>query len=204
MKVLLVEDHPAMRLGIRAALGLEEDIQVTGETDEAGTALELARSLTPDLVLLDLRLKGKKDGAWLCRKLKALPAPPHVLVYTAYNSREEEHAALLCGADSYVHKGEEPDRLRQTVRETCAGKRVWLLGGEVEEAGTNIQAAADAASLTPKEREVYSLVQRSYSNGRIAEELGGSLSTVKTHVSRVFKKLDASSRDDLLRRGPFY
>ncbi len=203
MKVLLVEDHPTMRLGLKAALELEEDIEVVGEADEAKGALNLAKELDPDLILLDLRLKGEQCGAWLCREIKELPTPPYILVYTAYNSKEEAHAALLCGADSYVHKGEEPNKLRQTVKDTCAGKRAWLLGGEVEDPTANFQATADTASLTLKERQVYGLVLRSYSNARIAEELGVSLSTVKTHLSHVFKKLDASSREDLMQRGPF-
>jgi len=195
-RVLLVEDHPAMRLGVRTALCLDGDIRVVGEAGDASEAMRLVAGLALEVVVLDLRLRGEVGGLELCRRIKSLPEPPRVLVYTAYNSPAEVDAALSCGADSFVYKGEEPSKLREAVRETCAGKRVWLLGEEPGEAGP----IALAAPLTPREREVYERLLLGRSNRRIAEELGISLPTVKTHVSSILKKLGASSREDLSSR----
>jgi DNA-binding NarL/FixJ family response regulator len=122
-----------------------------------------------------------------------------VLVYTAYNSREEVQPFFDCGADSYVHKGESPARLREALRETCAGRQVWFLGEGTEKA---YPSREPAARLTAREREVYELVMRGYSNARIAEDLNVSVSTVKTHVGHIFDKLGASCREDLLGSDP--
>jgi DNA-binding NarL/FixJ family response regulator len=198
MKVLLVEDHPAMRFAVRTLLQRQEDVDVVGEAGNAAEGLRLTRRLKPDLVILDLSLPGEPGGVEACREMKALPDPPRVLVYTAYNSREEIYSCFLCGADSYVHKSEEPTKLVQTIRETHAGKKVWLMGGEVEEtASHHLRAAADKASLTSREKEVMSLMVRGYANARIAGELSIALPTVKTHVGNILKKLDLKSRGEL-------
>ncbi|MBA2442273.1 MAG: response regulator transcription factor [Rubrobacter sp.] len=197
MKVLLVEDHPTMRLGLRAAVELREGTEVAGEAAAAEEALELARTLTPDLVVLDLRLRGEPDGIELCREIKSLPDPPQVVIYTAYNSPQAISSCLLSGADSYVHKGEEPRKLLNAIEDTNAGERVWLLGGEEEEASTDLRSAAAASSLTDREQEVLYLVLKRRTNARIAGELHITVPTVKTHVSNILRKLDARNREDL-------
>lgn len=186
-----------MRLGLRAAVELREGTEVAGEAAAAEEALELARTLTPDLVVLDLRLRGEPDGIELCREIKSLPDPPQVVIYTAYNSPQAISSCLLSGADSYVHKGEEPRKLLNAIEDTNAGERVWLLGGEEEEASTDLRSAAAASSLTDREQEVLYLVLKRRTNARIAGELHITVPTVKTHVSNILRKLDARNREDL-------
>lgn len=190
-----------MRLGVKAALELGGRIEVSGEAEEAEQALLLAERLGVDLVIVDLRLGGKKDGLDLCRDIKSLADPPHVLIYTAHNSREDVHVALSYGADSFVHKGEAPAALRQAIVDTCAGKRLWLLGSKTEEA-KSLSEIAENVGLTPREREVHGLVAKGYSNAQIASELGVSVSTVKTHVGHILDKLNADDRGDLQRGDP--
>lgn len=101
MKILLVEDHPAMRFAIGALLGTSEDMELVGEADSAEEALGLAMEKIPDLAIVDLQLKGDQSGIELCRDLKSLPSPPKVLIYTAHNTREHAQSALLSGADGF-------------------------------------------------------------------------------------------------------
>lgn len=197
MRVLLVEDHPTMLLGLRTAVELGPVTEVAGEASTAEEALDLARTLVPDLVVLDLRLRGASSGIELCREIKSLPEPPQVVVYTAYNSPKEVSSCLVSGADSYVHKGEEAPRLLEAIEDTYAGDRVWLLGGEEEAASTDLRSTADASSLTDREQQVLSLVLKRRTNARIAQELHITVPTVKTHVGNVLRKLDARSREDL-------
>jgi len=197
VRVLIVEDHPAMRLGIRTLVGLCEGAEVVGEAVRADEAMDRAQETGPDLVVLDLRLCGGDDGVELSRELKALPHPPHVLVYTAHNSTEYLYRCRLSGADSYVHKSEDTARLLQALERARRGEKVWMLGVEVEEAEIRVRRHSDRANLTPKEREVFSLLLRRRTNPEIACELGLSTLTVKSHVSRILRKLDLTSRREI-------
>lgn len=194
--VLVVDDQPMTRLGVHAALEREEGITVVGETGDSQIAPCLAGELAPDLVLMELRMHGEMAGATLCGELKAAPDPPRVLIHTARNSHRDVYSCYLAGADGFVHKGEEPRRLVDAVRQVASGKRVWLLGGEPEQ---NAPGTGDAASdpLTEKEGEVLALVLRGHSNAGIAEHLCLSRSTVKTHMSHIFSKLGVSGREGL-------
>ena len=199
VRVLVVEDHPIMRLGLITALGLEKNVEVVGEATDATEAIRLTEQVEPDLAVVDLRLGGE-SGVELCRRMKTLPVSLRVLVYTAFNSQDEVQSCLLAGADSYVYKGEGPDKLREAVVETSAGKRVWLLGGDVEETVLNSEYTREIASLTSREREILQLLLKNESNARIAKEISVSGSTLKTHVGHIFKKLGVSSREELLRK----
>lgn len=197
VKILLVEDHPAMRFGVGALLGTSEDLDLVDEADNAEEALNLAQSERPDLAIVDLQLKGDQSGVELCRELKSLPDPPKVLVYTAHNSRENAQAALLSGADGFLHKGLDYGELPETVRRTYAGERPWLLGVEEEEAERHLQAASEENPLTSRERDILNLVHAGRTNPEIASELSVSLSTVKTHVGHILRKTGRSNRREL-------
>lgn len=197
MRVLLVEDHPAMRFAVRTLLELVEKMEVVGETGEANEALRLAEKDAPDVVVLDLGLEDGGSGVELCREIKALPDPPHVLVHTAHNSPDAVSSALLSGADGYVHKGIDHEELPRAVRRVLSGERVWLLGPESAEAERRLRKAPPASSLTPREGEVFALILRRLTNAEIARELSLSLPTVKTHVGNVLKKHGFRSRREL-------
>ncbi|MBX6762976.1 MAG: response regulator transcription factor [Rubrobacteraceae bacterium] len=197
MRVLLVEDHPTMRLGIRAALGLADDVEVIAEAIGAGDALHLNQKLKPDVVLLDLHLGGEPRGAEICRRIKELPDPPRVLVYSAYNSEEDILLCRLSGADGYLHKSEGPEKLLEALREVHRGGRMWLEGRE--EGHPGLQDVPGITHLTPKEKEVLHLLLERCSNAQIAEQLYISERTAKFHVKNILKKLGFSSRRELFR-----
>lgn len=198
MRLILVEDHPVVRLGIRTVLNAQEDMEVVGEAGSAHEALSLAETLVPDLVILALRLEGQFQGIELCRELKALTEAPYILVYTSYNSPDDVYSCFLSGADSYVHKGEDSARLLDSTRQTYAGKRVWLLGVEVHDEALRLQGVIDDSTLTPREKEVLGFVLQGFTNPQIGNQLSIELPTVKTHVSSILRKLNLSSRRDLL------
>lgn len=200
MRVLLVDDHPAIRLGMKSLLDLTDDIQVVGEAKDADGAMRLVTELEPDLVVLDLRLKGETGGIEVCRDIKALPGPPRVLIHTAHNRAEDLAMVTLVGADGYLHKGVEDAELPEVVRRTHAGERVWLLTINPDEAEYHLLDTLKYESLTSKEKEVLTLVLRRHSNAEIAKELYVSLPTVKTHVRNILRKYEVSSRRDLFRR----
>jgi DNA-binding NarL/FixJ family response regulator len=197
LRVLLVDDHPTVRFGIRHLLASASEVEVVCEAESAAEAVRLAESLRPDLVLLDLRLGGD-SGIEACREIKALPDAPRVLVFTAHTSAENVAGATLAGAEGYLHKGVEAEKLLDAIERTHAGGRVWLLPTENEvEAATRLKESSDEALLTPKEKEVFALVLKRRTNPEIAEELYISLYTVKNHVSSILRKLGLKSRREI-------
>ena len=193
--ILVVDAHPTSRLGIRAAFDGEEDLAVVGEAGNSEAAMCLAGELRPDLVVQDLGLDGDAAGANLCKELKDLPVAPQILVHTECNSHQDIYSCFLAGADSFVHKGEESCRLVETAREVAQGKRVWLLGKESKDAA--VGRSVTEGLLTQKEAEVLAFVLEGCSNPWIADELCLSCSTVKSHLSNVYRKLGVSGRKDL-------
>lgn len=195
--VLIVDDQPIVRRGVCAVFGCEEDLIVVGEAGDVRTVARLAAALRPDLVLLDPWVNGETAGACLCRELKGFRGPPRVLIHTAHNSHQDVYSYYLAGADGFVHKGEEPDRLVDAARQVLAGKRVWLLGGNPESCSETESAPLNATRLTCKEQEILALMLQGHPNRRIAETLCVSLDTIKTHVRSVYKKLGVSGREEL-------
>ncbi len=197
MRVLLVEDHPTTRLGIRTVLELKDGIELVGEAENAGEALQLVRELDPELVILEMRLKGENVGTELCREIKSLPEAPHVLIYTAYNSPEDIAYCQLSGADSYVHKSEAFEKLLEAIDSARTGERAWLVGVEPEGSELWIRAAVEQDALSSREKEIFALLRKRRTNPEIARELHLSPETVKTHVTNILRKLDVDSRRDI-------
>jgi two-component system response regulator DevR len=197
VKILVVDDHPLIRLGLRSVIDAEPDLHVVAEANSARTALAAAAESRPDLVVLPLRLEGELKGVELCRELVAMPAAPRVMIYTSYNSAEDASASFLSGANSFVHKGEEAGRLVETIRDTMAGRRIWLLGTEPRESMDRLERVVQGSNLTPREQEVLALMLKRLSNAQIATTLFVELPTVKTHVSNILAKLGVRSRREL-------
>lgn len=195
--ILLVEDHPVVRLGLKTVIDAQPDMRVVAEVAAAESALVATRSFSPDLVILPLRLEGEPRGVELCRELKALPQRVRVLIYTSYNSSQDASASFLSGADSFVHKGEDSVRLLDTIRSTSAGRRTWLLGVETQDQSARLAAAVERSGLTQREREVLGFMLQHLTNAQIAHELFIELPTVKTHVSNILSKLGLRSRQEL-------
>ncbi|MCK6212246.1 response regulator transcription factor [Georgenia sp. EYE_87] len=196
-QIVLVDDHPVVRLGLRALLAEEPDLAIVGEAariEDAVRAVDLRR---PDLVVLDVRLEGRPAGPDLCRTLKGLPVRPAVLVLTARAAAEEVTAMYLAGADSFVDQTMAPDELVATVRATLDGRRVWVPHPRPPVGRGGAGADRLREHLTPREREVLGLLLQRRTNAEIARALHLGLPTVKTHVSAVLRKLGLTRRLDL-------
>jgi DNA-binding NarL/FixJ family response regulator len=189
IKVLVVDDQPTVRFGIRRAIDDEEDMLVVGEAGNTEDALRLIGETRPDVVLTDLTLGG---GMGFLRELKSLPHVPGVVVHTADNSEEAVFVSRLSGA--------EVARLLEAVRDTHSGKRVWFLGEEPRNPESPARGNADEPTLTPREKEVFRLLVKRYTNAEIADTLSIGLQTTKNHVSSVLRKLGAERRSDILHR----
>ena len=196
IRILLVDDHPVTRLGIRSLLETTADLIPVGEAGDAEEAVRLAARLQPDLVVLDLRLVEKGDGMEVCRRMKALQNPPRVLLHSAYSRSEDLAAAAVAGADGYFHKGEEYLEFPGVVRRVCGGERVWFVDTEVGPK-PDPEMASRGPALTPKEREVFALMLKRYSNAEVGRVLYMSLPTVKTHVKHILGKMGLKSRKEL-------
>ncbi len=198
--VLLVDDQALVRAGFAMILSAAEDLEVVGEAGDGVDALEAARRLAPDVVLMDIRMP-RMDGIEATRQLTALAEPPKVLILTTYSLDEYVYAAIRAGASGFLLKDAPPEDLRAAVRVVAAGDA--LLAPAVtrklleEFAGRpDPQASGPEALsvLTAREREVLTLVAAGLSNGEIAERLVVGEATVKTHVGRILMKLHLRDR----------
>jgi DNA-binding NarL/FixJ family response regulator len=200
IRVLIADDQALLRGGLRLLLDAEADISVVGEAADGREALDLARELRPDLVLMDIRMPGV-DGLEATRRLLA-GAPPHprVVILTTFDLDEYVHQAIRAGASGFLLKSAPPDQIAAGVRAAIAGDA--LLAPEItrrmlEEFARRPEpgsAPPALAELTGREREVLLLIARGKSNGDIASELYLSEATVKTHVNRILGKLGLRDR----------
>jgi DNA-binding NarL/FixJ family response regulator len=190
IRVLVVDDHPVVRQGLRTFLDLQPDITVVGEAADGDACAELAAELRPDVVLLDLRMPGA-DGLTALRGLRERGVTARVLVITSFTEPAAVLPAVRAGAAGYVYKDVDPPALVAAVRAVHAGH--VLLHPDVAEllAGDRPRASA---RLTAREHEVLVQIARGRSNREIARALSLSEKTVKTHVSAVLTKLGVQDR----------
>jgi DNA-binding NarL/FixJ family response regulator len=191
IRVLVVDDHPVVRQGLRTFLDLQDDITVVGEASDGTGCVEAALRLYPDVVLLDLRMPGS-DGVAALRGLREEGSPARVLVITSFTEPSAVLPAVRAGAAGYVYKDVDPPALAAAIRAVHAGH--VLLHPDV----ARLLAAGDAqpagVRLTAREREVLAEVARGRSNREIARALTLSEKTVKTHVSAILTKLGVQDR----------
>jgi DNA-binding NarL/FixJ family response regulator len=189
--VLLVDDHPVVRQGIRALLDVQDGIAVVGEAGDGPSALTLADSLTPDVILLDLKLPGM-DGIAVLSELSDCPA--RVLVLTSATDPVSASMAMRAGAAGVVYKDIDPDALVRAIRSVHDGN--VLLSQQA--AGPLMRSSgapgAGIDQLTSREREVLAELVKGKSNREIARALTVSEKTVKAHVSAVLAKLGVQDR----------
>ena len=192
ISVLIVDDHPVVRRGLRVLLEVAGGIEVAGEAGDADTALALAAEHTPDLILLDLKLPGV-DGIAVLGALKARDSAARVLVLTSATEPALASLALRSGAAGVIYKDVDPDALVRAIRSVHDGH--LLLAAEA--AGALVGPASPAAgldALTSREREVLAELTHGRSNREIARALRIAEKTVKTHVSSVLAKLGVQDR----------
>jgi DNA-binding NarL/FixJ family response regulator len=188
--VAIVDDHPAVRRGLRTFLELADGLVVTGEAADGPAALELIASSSPDVVLLDMVLPGM-DGVAVLHEMRRRGLTARVLVVTSFTDRSRLLPAVRAGARGYLSKDVDPQALVAAVRSVAAGH--LLLEPAAADALVGAAPAADAV-LTAREREVLALIADGQSNREIARTLVVAEKTVKTHVSSILLKLGLSDR----------
>ena len=186
ISVLIVDDHPVVRQGLRALLEVQDDMTVAGEAGDGPTAISLAESLRPDIVLLDLKLPGM-DGVAVLRPLRA--AGLRVLVLTSATEPSVAAAAVRAGAAGVVYKDIDPAALVRAIRAVHDGNVLLA-----PEAIGSLVRGSRADTLTAREREVLDGIADGRSNREIARLLRVSEKTVKAHVSAVLAKLGVQDR----------
>jgi DNA-binding NarL/FixJ family response regulator len=199
----LVEDHPVFRLGLKELVNQEDDLQVCGEADDVEGALEQIASTQPDLVLVDLSLKGE-SGIDLIKKLRALHEELPLLVVSMYDEALYAERALNAGARGYIMKQETSASIVEAARKVLEGKIFLsehimsdMLGKIV--GGTAARPVTSMESLTDREREVFELIGNGFATREIADKLNLSTKTIGTYRERIKEKLDLKTAAELNR-----
>ncbi|HEX6684760.1 MAG TPA: response regulator transcription factor [Candidatus Limnocylindrales bacterium] len=193
IRVLIVDDHAVIRDGIAAMLEPHEDLLVVGEAADGQSAVRLAQELRPDVVLMDLRMSGI-DGATATALMSALPAPPHVLVLTTYDSDADIMRATAAGAIGYLLKDTPRTELLEAIRAAADGRAVLAPSVAKKLLRQQHQRRRRPEPLSTRERQVLILVAGGATNRDIADSLGVTEATVKTYLTRIFAKLDVDDR----------
>jgi two-component system nitrate/nitrite response regulator NarL len=178
--VLVIDDHPLFRKGVADLIAMDPGLRLVGEAPDGESGVKLAQALSPDLVLLDLNMKGM-DGLQTLKVLKSGELDARVIMLTVSDSEDDVVGALRAGADGYLLKDMEPEEILAQLEEARQGRVV------ISDRLTELLARA-------RESEILKLLARGYSNKVIARELDIAEGTIKVHVKHILKKLKLRSR----------
>ena len=198
IRVLVADDQPLVRSGFRMVLEERPDLELVGEAEDGGQAIQLAAELDPDVILMDVRMPNL-DGVEATRRLVESGTRAHILVLTTFDLDEYVYAAVQAGASGFLLKDVQPAELVDAIRVVAAGNSLFgpaatrrLIEQFASVRGTPATATVEA--LTEREREVLRLLAQGRSNAELANQLYLSEATVKTHVSAVLRKLGVRDR----------
>jgi two-component system response regulator DevR len=203
-RLMIVDDHEVVRMGLRAALEVEPDFTVVAEAGNGAEAIEKARAHRPDIVLMDVRMDGM-DGIEACREVRSELPETRVLMLTSFAEEETVVAALLAGAAGYVLKNVARARLLEALRSVARGESMLdsnVMKGVLDkliaahEPGGHKAVGDDTGDLTAREREVLVLIAEGATNKEIAAKLVVSENTARNHVSHILSKLGFSRRSE--------
>jgi RNA polymerase sigma factor (sigma-70 family) len=218
ISVLIVDDHPVFRGGLRGLLELEESVQVVGEAQDGQQAVDIARDLNPQVVLMDINLP-RMNGMQATREITAENSDIAVIILTAYHDDEQMLQAMRAGAYGYFPKEVAPSELLDAIRTVSLGKYVidddalvkpqvasWLINQfETMQQEDEQESEETFRALSSREMEILKLITRGLSNKEIAKDLGISRQTVKNHMTSILRKLAVNDRTQAavyaLRRG---
>jgi DNA-binding NarL/FixJ family response regulator len=200
IRVLLCDDQALVRSGFRMILDARDDIDVVGEAEDGRKAIELARQVDPDVVLMDVRMPDV-DGIEATRRLVAAGSGARILILTTFDLDEYVYEALRAGASGFLLKDVQPAQLVDGIRVVAAGEALLapsitrrLLDRFADTLPGDDAAPPALEALTERELEVLKLLARGLSNAELAEQLFLSETTVKSHISSVLRKLDLRDR----------
>lgn len=197
-RLMIVDDHEVVRMGLRAALEVEPDFIVVAEAANGKDAIEKARAHQPDIVLMDVRMDGM-DGITACREIRNELAATKVLMLTSFAEEETVVAAVLAGAAGYVLKNVARERLLEALRSVARGESLLdskVTKGVLEKLVGMRRPADDGDDLTAREREVLILIAEGATNKEIAAKLVVSENTARNHVSHILSKLGFNRRSE--------
>jgi two-component system nitrate/nitrite response regulator NarL len=195
--VMLVDDHPLLRKGLRQLLSFEPEFEIIAEAGSGAEALTIVSETEPDLIILDLNMQGM-DGLETLKRFRDEGITSRIVMLTVSDNNEDVVKAISQGADGYLLKDSDPDELLEQIKKAASGKMVLsdvvnaALAAAIRRPAE--KPAADINSLTNREYEILSLIAKGRSNKLIARELDISDGTVKVHVKHLLKKLNLRSR----------
>ena len=205
IKILIADDHPIVRDGLRKLLSLEDDIEVVGEASDGREVLDRVQEVTPDVVLLDLRMPNL-DGLSTLQAMQQINKAVKVIVLTASEDKNEFVQAMKLGCSGIVLKQTAPELIVKSIRKVYGGE-IWLdshttaavmrqfaVPGEL---GPGTGKSRERSPLSQREREIVQLVAQGYKNKEMAEKMFISEQTVKNHLHNIFDKLGVSDRLEL-------
>jgi two-component system, NarL family, response regulator DevR len=197
IRLMIVDDHEVVRLGMRAAFELEPDIQIVGEASNGGEAVAKISVLDPEIILMDVQME-KMDGIEACREIKSRSPHIQVLMITSFTNEEAVMASIVAGASGYLLKNVSRSELLKAIRHIANGQSL-LDPQQAQQVMARMTAgniSTPGEDLTEREREVLALVARGYTNKQIAEALYVSEKTARNHVSHILEKLGLSRRSE--------
>jgi two-component system, NarL family, response regulator len=188
IRILVADDHPVVRDGIVSIVEVEKDMDVVAHASDGVEAVELAKKLLPDIILLDLRMP-RMDGLEVIAQIRSLHLPSKVIVLTTFDSEQDVHLALKAGARGYLLKDTPRPVLLETIRQVQGGKTCIP-----PRIGQKLVENMSRPELSVRELDILKLVAEGKSNKAIGDQLGIAEGTVKTHVKSLLKKLQAPGR----------
>lgn len=200
IRLMIVDDHEVVRLGMRAAFELENDIAIVGEASNGAEAVAKVNVLDPQVILMDVRME-KMGGIEACREIKSIAPNIAILMITSFTDDEAVFASVIAGASGYLLKNVSRAELLRAIRLVASGQSL-LDPTMTKQAITRMNTLAKGANatagdeLTEREREVLMLVARGYTNKQIAETLTVSEKTARNHVSHILEKLGLARRSE--------
>jgi DNA-binding NarL/FixJ family response regulator len=190
IRIMIVDDHPVVRAGLASMLSTQPGIDVVGSAASGVEALALLKTITPDVILMDLRMSGM-SGLETIRAINLRTDPPRILVLTSFDTDEDIYQSVGAGAQGYILKDTPQDRLLEAIQMVHARKRYFPA-----DIAARLTERMARSNLTPREHQVLQLVAKGLTNKEIGQVFGISDNTARNHVNSIIEKLKVSDRTE--------
>jgi len=192
IRLLIIDDHPIVRLGLAALLSLQDDIEIVGTAEGGQAALDLLKRFAVDIILLDLRMPGF-SGIQTLERTRALAPKARAIILSSFECDEEIYAAVKTGAQGYLHKEAPAEDILRAIRSVRAGRQSFP-----RRIAERLSGDRMTAGLSPREREVLELVAKGLTNKEVANTLQISQFTVRNHLNHITEKLEVTDRTEAI------